>query len=292
MTNPVSCRKRKREKTTLNDKAKVVKRYFDFVEHVRNTPKVIDIYQHHTDIMRSEMSIKSFLKEENISRSSGDPLDMANMFKWIKASHRGDFLPWGNINDLTKCNAKSKNILVYINDELLLKFPLLCKYQRVVKSLSSPDQYGVIARSAITAGSFLGFFEGKKCEGDKDDQLEGLHKYTLIEGDNSEYIDCTDDFMACYARYYNCSTKSENQNVSVVRLKHGDHNHRVCFVANAYIEVGHELIIAPDQGYRRNGGWKRYPEKDCILNYDDVNLLSKEYISERDQLYMPNEMEL
>jgi hypothetical protein len=242
------------------------------------------------------MSIKSFLKEENGRRSSADKLDMANMFKWIKASYRGDFLPWGNINDLTKCNAKSKNILVYINDQLLLKFPLLCKYQRVVRSPSSPDQYGVIARTAITAGSFLGFYEGEICTGEKDDQLEGQHKYTLIEGDNSNYIDCSEDFLACYARYYNCSTKSENQNVSVVRLEQGlehdynhNYNHIVCFVANADIEVNHELIVAPDRGYLRNKGLTRYPVQDCMLNYETVKQLAQEYINARDKT---NEIEV
>jgi hypothetical protein len=207
MTNTAKSRKRKREKTTLYKKDEVVKKYFDFVELVRNTPKTVNIFQHHDDVLRSEMSIKSFLKEENGRRSSADKFDMANMFKWIKASHRGDFLPWGNINDLTKCNAKSKNILVHVNDKLLLKIPLLCKYQRVVRSPSSPDQYGVIAITAITAGSFLGFYEGEICTGEKDDQLEGLHKYTLIEGDSSNYIDCSEDFLACYARYYNCYQK-------------------------------------------------------------------------------------
>ena len=285
MTNPAKSRKRKREKTTLYKKDEVVKKYFEFVGLVRNTPKIVDIFQHQSEYLRSEMSIKSFLKEENISRSSADKLDMANMFKWIKASYRGDFLPWGNINDLTKCNAKSKNILVYINDKLLSKFPLLCKYQRVVRSLSSPDQYGVIARTAITAGSFLGFFEGELCTGEKDDQLEGPHKYTVIEGDSSYYIDCTDDFLACYARYYNCSTKIEKQNVSVVRLAAGrDHNHTVCFIANADIEVNHELIIGPDQGYLRNGGVKRYSVQDCLLEDSDVESLSKEYVKNRDEL--------
>ncbi len=69
----------------------------------------------------------------------------------------------------------------------------------------------------------------------------------------------------------------------MVRLAHGrDHNHTVCFIDNADIEV--KLIIGPDQGYLRNGGVKRYSVQDCLLEVGDVESLSKENVKNRDEL--------
>jgi hypothetical protein len=49
--------------------------------------------------MRSETSIRAFLEEENLCWSPDEQLDMANVFKWIKAARRGDFLEWNGINE-------------------------------------------------------------------------------------------------------------------------------------------------------------------------------------------------
>jgi hypothetical protein len=46
--------------------------------------------------------------------------------------------------------------------------------------------------------------------------------------------------------------------VSVVRLNNAsDFNRCACFIANADIEVGYELIIGSEQNYLRNGGQKQ-----------------------------------
>jgi hypothetical protein len=107
------------------------------------------------------------------------------------------------------------------------------------------------------------------------------HICLQVENDNSVYIDCSHHFLACYAHYFNCSTKvAAHNNVSVVRLKDAkDYNHCVCFIAHADIEVGHELIVGCEQDYPRKGGKNKvFETKPCIHEYDSVVAKAKLYM--------------
>jgi hypothetical protein len=279
-------RKKKRGQTSLEDKSEVVDRYQFFVQTVLNYPKKeLGMFDYDDACSRSETSIRAFLEEENLGWSPDKQLDMANVFKWIKAARRGDFLEWNGINDLSKPNAKSQQILRHINDMLIRNFAELCFYLKVVKSPSSPDLYGTIARSFIPAGMFLGFFHGEIKTFDENGPPNGPNMFTIVENSYSIYIDCSHDFLACYARYFNCSTKSEAHNVSVVRLKNArDYNRCVCFIANTDIDVGHELIIGSEQNYPRNGGQKRYKTEPCILDYDSVVVKAQLFMDMKDAI--------
>lgn len=278
-------RKPKRYKTTLQEKLFVVLRYIEFATARLNQPdKVLGLFEHPNKLLkRSEKSIDSFLKVENCRWSVGNKLVLSNVFKWILAYKRGDLFGWNGINDLTKCNARSKQILNHINDNLVSKFPIVCHYHRVVRSPSSPDRYGVVARISITSGTFLGFFSGSLKTSETDGFPGGANQFTTIEADNRIFVDCNDDFFACYARYYNRSTKPENHNVCVVRIPegcvpNGNHNHMICFVANNNILAGDELIMGFDQGYLRNGGIKRYKTVECVLDVDTVVNSAVQYV--------------
>lgn len=273
-----STRKRKRESTSLAAKLGVVQRYENFVLTMINKPeKTYDPYDYDDDKLRSEKSVQSFIEIENRMYWENQPLEMANVFKWLKANERGDFKTWGKINDLTKPNARSKQILRHLNEEMDFKFPLLSELQKLEKSICSPDRYGVVARKAIPLGTFLGFMNGELYT---DELPSGLYAYTLKEKDNSAYVDCSSDFYACYARYYNRSTLQESHNVSVVRLPNPvDHNHAVCFVSNKHIQAGCELIIACDQGYVRDPTktYKRYKTDPCFTSLEEVIKLAEAY---------------
>jgi hypothetical protein len=282
---PAVQRKRKRNSTSLYTKLQVVNRYFQFVEQARHGPKPIrDFLDDTEENIRKEKSIRAFLDEENKHKVLPEPLESANIFKWLKAYDRGDYFEWGTLNDLTKPNARCKEILQNIRENLNAKFPLLAVLHKVVRSPSSPDQYGVTARQTILPGTFLGFLEGSVISTEMSSYTspEGPYMFTVTENDNSLYIDCSQDFTACFGRYYNSSTKSEAQNVSVVRLPStatDNLNNRICFIANELIHETHELIIGVDLGYSRNSGtYQRYPPAKCNFSLEYVIEKANQYI--------------
>jgi hypothetical protein len=281
-------RKQKRQQSSLYEKLQVVLRYKEFLRQLSTktkvSPDLLDILNDDDDEdTRSERSIKSFLKIENQNYQWLDePLQLANVFKWLRAYDRGDFHDWGGINNLNKPNAHSKKILHVINDTLKAKFPILKYHQKVVKSKYSPDQYGVVARQEIPPGTFLGFFQGEvKSKTDVTYQPpSGPYAFTTVEGVNSVYVDNSDDFTACYARFYSSSTKEDTQNVTVFRIttESADPNKTICFVANKTIPPGGEFVIGVDQGYLRNDGYKRYKTAKCLTTQEEATVKGKNYL--------------
>ncbi len=203
---------------------------------------------------RSEKSIKMFLLTENKLWSQNDQLDMSNVFKWIKAYDRGEYMEWGNINDIDKPNCRSKEIIEHINKLLDARHPTAAHWNKLVKSPSSPDQYGIVAKITIPEGTLLGFYEGTCFE--TMDIVKGPNKFKI---DGNEYIDAGIEFDSCYARYYNWSTNPKDQNVSVVRLPClVAKNRSICFISNVEIPEGKELIVAHNQGLLKRINNKRY----------------------------------
>jgi hypothetical protein len=221
---------------------------------------------------RSEKSIKMFLLTENKLWPQNDQLDMSNVFKWIKAFDRGEYLEWGDMNDLNKPNCRSKEIIDHINTLLSAAHPTAAQWNKLVKSPSSPDQYGIVARTRIPAGTVLGFYEGTPFE--TTEIVKGPNKYKIGE---NKYIDASIDFHSCYARYYNWSTNPSLQNVCVYRIPDAiDENRTVCFISNIDIPEGKELIVAHDQGQLKRSNNKRY--KTTHSNFTDrAAVLAAEY---------------
>jgi hypothetical protein len=145
-------------------------------------------------------------------------------------------------------------------------------WNQLVKSPSSPDKYGVIAREDIPAGTFLGYYQGEYFT--SDDNVKGLNIFK-ISGNN--YLNASKDYSSCYARYYNWSTSALNQNVAVHRLSTWTNpNNVICFIANVEIKRGVEFIIGHDQGYLKTSNNKRY--KTCKSNFTaDVEQKAKQF---------------
>ena len=245
----------KRRRLILKEKKAVIDKYITFLGTIQDIDE--DTLYDPNDVAedRCEKSIRMFIKCQNKKLTAEEEsLEMSNIFKWVKAFERGEFQSWGGINDLTRPNSKSKQIIAHLNTLLQTKHPYEAQWHRLVKSPSSPDQYGMIARKQIPAGTLLGFFKGEVMDLEDEEKMKGSHKYLITD---NTYIEGA-DFDSCYARYYNCSTQVENQNVCVERLPNWTNPQRaVCFVANNEIAAGTELIIAYDQGFTRNNN-KRY----------------------------------
>jgi hypothetical protein len=195
---------------------------------------------------RVEKSVAKFLIEENKYWGANEQLHMNNVFKWVKAYDRGEYLEWDGLNNLNKLRCCSKKIIERIDSLLSLKHPTSAHYwNQLVKSPSSPDSYGVVARRHIKAGTFLGFYQGTYFE-TIEVVVRRPHVFKIRE---HQYIDASTSFDSCYARHYNWSTGLVHQNVCVERLSTwSDANRAICFVANIDIPPGVELILAHNQG--------------------------------------------
>jgi hypothetical protein len=218
-----------------------------------NAPRHYNPYDGKED-ERYEKSIKMFLKTENLCWAEGHKLDMSNVFKWVKAYNRGEYLEWDGRNDLDRPNCRSKIIIEHIDTLLSDAHRKSANWNELVKSPSSPDKYGVVARRDVPAGTFLGFYQGEHFT--SDDIVKGPDTYKI---DATNYIDASGDFTSCYARFYNWSTTENRQNVTVERLvEWTDPNKTICFVANKAIKRGTEFVIAHGQDLLGTNPYKRY----------------------------------
>jgi hypothetical protein len=121
--------------------------------------------------------------------------------KWIKSEKRGEYLSWDRINNLEDYIFNSNKILLGIDFTLKQRDVYHAAYNRVTKSPSLPDQYGVVARKSTPAGTFLGFYKGEVIDG-----LEASKRspeYMFIIGKN-KFIAAREN-CCCFPRYYNCA---------------------------------------------------------------------------------------
>jgi hypothetical protein len=253
-------------KFRLKDKKVVVDQYFEFLEgksssiesnitKVESTEPEEDKEDNESkepednivlkkERMTQQKSIRAFLVQFNQGRKY--PVDMASLYRWLTAFHRGEFEDWNGENDLNNVKCRSKKIIKIIGKSLKRKFPDSAVWNKVAKSKLSPDQYGVFAMKAIPSGTMLGFFKGDYVVSLR--ALSGRNKFAL---NDFSHVDGS-DFMSCFARYYARSSNKEKQNVSVERLSEWtDSNRAVCFIANKDISAGSELIIATNQEYQQ-----------------------------------------
>jgi hypothetical protein len=198
-----------------------------------------------------------FLEVYNDSLNNNS--DGKRLYKWLKADQRFEFDRWNDRNDLSKLNCKQRMILFTIDETLKANNPKSGDLMKVVKSPSSPDVYGVVARKMIHCDTFLGFFEGNFVADHDHRSVKGPGKYYGLANPNTDHYEKNighidgSAFDSCYARYFVSNQLPSLQNVSVVRLKGvTDCNRAICFVSNGDIAKGTELLIAPDQDYSRN----------------------------------------
>ena len=195
-------------------------------------------------VSTTETSMKAFVKEYNNELHS-TKISLSNLSKWVKAEKRGEYMTWNQINRLEAYISHNSKILLGIDFTLKQRDIYHAVYNRVAKSPSLPDEYGMVARKFTPAGTFLGFYKGEVVDG-----LEASKRspeYMFIIGKN-KFIDAR-DYKSCYARYYNCAMKSSDQNVSVERIEWTNPQKAICFIANRDVAQGEEFLISYGSSY-------------------------------------------
>ena len=137
---------RKRLRLRLCDKKRIVDQYQDYVKD-----KLIG---------KNELSMKAFIEYYNDENHS-TKICFSSLSKWVKSEKRGEYLSWDRINNLEAYISNSNKILLAIDFTLARRDVFHAAYNRVAKSPSLPDQYGVVARKFTPAGTFLGFYKGE-----------------------------------------------------------------------------------------------------------------------------------
>ena len=195
-------------------------------------------------VSTTETSMKAFVKGYNNELHS-TKISLSNLSKWVKAEKRGEYMTWNQINRLEAYISHNSKILLGIDFTLKQRDIYHAVYNRVAKSPSLPDEYGVVARKFTPAGTFLGFYKGEVVDG-----LEASKRspeYMFIIGKN-KFIDAR-DYKSCYARYYNCAMKASDQNVSVERIEWTNPQKAICFIANRDVAKGEEFLISYGSSY-------------------------------------------
>jgi hypothetical protein len=219
--------KSNRKRLRLCDKKRIVDRYHDYINSNKNK------------LFGNELSMRAFVEYYNDEIHS-TKISFSNLSKWVKSEKRGKYLSWDRINNLEAYIFNSNKILLGIDFTLKQRDVFHAAYNRVAKSPSLPDEYGVVARKFTPAGTFLGFYKGEVIDG-----LEASKRspeYMFIIGKN-KFIDARDN-CSCFARYYNCAFKASDQNVSVERIESTNPQKVICFVANRDVARGEEFLIS------------------------------------------------
>jgi hypothetical protein len=184
-----------------------------------------------------------------------------SLLRWFHAYNRGEYEPWGGLNDLSLPNCKVTPILQHVDKLLETKFPLCAKYNELNKSETKHLAWGVLAREFTPAGTVLGYVLGESMdsmeaekrikEDNNDEHLFMMKQKRFFVVEHDHFIDLS-PIDSCYARYYKFATKKSNniiQNVSVERSLSIDNNtsrRTVGFITNRAVQKGEEFVVAFD----------------------------------------------
>jgi hypothetical protein len=231
----------KRCRLDIETKKNIVLQYYQFCNDGQDDDSDLD-GDHSTKTLGNNTSLRAFVKHNN-SQPNSLWLEHSNLSKWVRAEKRGEFLSWElNINtQTTRKISNPKKIIKHIDKTLKLRDKFHGAFNKIVRSPTIPGEYGVVARKFTPAGTFLGFYKGTVISGIANDTRN--HDYTFSIGRN-KFIDAS-DYYSCFARYYNCSLKSVDQNVCVEILSDWTNPQKaVCFIANRDVKMGDEFLIS------------------------------------------------
>jgi hypothetical protein len=219
----------KRKRLDLETKKNVVEQYFMFCSSANENDE-------------QKVSVRAFVRHNN-EQAKQLKLESTNVYRWISAYKRGEYLSWETkikLQTTRKVSCPMK-IINHIDSTLNKRDKCHGVYNKVVRSPSIKGEYGVVARRFTPAGTFLGFYKGKVITGIANDTRN--HDYTFGINRNT-FIDAS-DYYSCFARYYNCSVLSADQNVCVEILTDWTNPQKaICFIANKDIKKGDEFIIS------------------------------------------------
>jgi hypothetical protein len=220
--------KTNRKRLRLCDKKRIVDRYHDYINSNKDK------------LFGNELSMRAFVEYYNDEIHPTKKISFSNLSKWVKSEKRGEYLSWDRINNLEAYISKSNKILLGIDLTLKQRDVFHAAYNRVAKSPSLPDEYGVVARKFTPAGTFLGFYKGEVIDGLEASKRSPEYMFVI---EKNKFIDAR-DYYSCFARYYNCAIKASDQNVSVERIESTNPQKVICFVANRDVARGEEFLIS------------------------------------------------
>jgi hypothetical protein len=233
-----------RARPTLSMKNDIVQDYYKFA--VANSL---------VSVSTNEFSIRSYVLNYNDNPLNNKRvLHVSNLSKWIRAERRGEYMAWSGINKLDSRTCKIVKIVRHLDLTLKTRDTCHAVYNKVVKSPTVPGEYGVVARRFTPAGTFLGFYKGEVISGLVASRRTESQEYMFALNKN-RFIDAK-AFDSCFARYYNCAMKAEDQNVSVERLDSKNPQMIICFMANRDVAKGEEFLISYGSAY-----WERAAKK-------------------------------
>ncbi len=227
---------KKRTRLDLETKKKIVLQYYKFCE-------ITPAKNQDDDADSSETpSLRSFVTYNN-TQTNHRRLELSSLSRWIRAEKRGEYQTWEKqlMNVGNRKISCPKKIVKYLDSTLKKRDKYHGVFNKIVRSPSLVGEYGVVARRFTPAGTFLGYYKGEVITGVENDTRN--HNYTFKIGKN-KFIDAS-EFLSCFARYYNCSLKSTEQNVCVELLTDWTNPQKaVCFIANIDIKKGDEFLIS------------------------------------------------
>jgi len=198
-----------------------------------------------TFYLSSHSSVSSFVKQYNHNKTLSfiTKLDASSVSKWIQAEGRGEYLRWNQTPSLSNVERKicHTTLIADTINMLLEERDIRCaQFNLLTLSILKPSHYGVIAREYILAGTFLGFYKGDCVYGE---QVQTKSYENLFCVNNCQFIDAH-NFYSCYARYYQCTSDKDLQNVCVKRILNAkDPQKTICFITTKDVEAGDELLI-------------------------------------------------
>jgi hypothetical protein len=216
-----------RKRLTLLEKKQIVERYYGYLETV-NT----DLPPH--------LTMCSFM-EINNKNGAFAKIEISNLRKWIRSEKKGEFLSWNNCNNLNRKVCHVHKIIERIDYLLKKRDPHHAIYNKIVKSPTVPDEYGIVARKFTPAGTFLGYYKGEFISTAEAESRRDFD-YIFCIG-RGKFIDAK-PFLSCYARYYNCALKRDDQNVCVERLEWTNPQKAICFITTKDVHIGKEFLIS------------------------------------------------
>jgi hypothetical protein len=244
----------KRTRVDLETKKRIVKRFRAYCSFDHdNSGDEIDDDSSVTETGCNKKTISDFVNYYNQTIEGSFILRYSSLVKWIQAEKRGEYVSWETkVTDLsTRKRSNPQFIMKYLDTTLKKRDKCHGKFNKIVRSPTVPKEYGVVARRFTPAGTFLGYYKGEVIVGVEHDFRD--LSYTFKIGRN-EFIDAS-DYLSCFARYYNCSLKADEQNVCVEILTDWTNPQKaICFIANKDIKKGEEFLISYGPDYWKAKG--------------------------------------
>jgi hypothetical protein len=220
-----------RNRITLFDKKQIVQCFYNFA--ALNNLQTVPI----TGI------IKSFILQHDELGIVNSERYKDSLLRWIRADQNGLFLDWDGCNYLSNKVCCMDGIAEQIDRRLVLQDAISAEFNRIAKSKVCKETFGVFARTFIPAGTFLGCYRGEVITPEDVELSRDLFIYSNLFCANETQIINAQNFISCFARYYQSAPTVSSENVYVRRVTSNDPQSTVCFYTSTDVNEGDELFV-------------------------------------------------